>query len=258
MNDRTKGTISVLVLDNSGRYGEPAAAALGAEPNFQLVTSRLGHGEGVQAAKSQRPDVILLGGKVPELTSVIEELDDAVPDSAVVVILQPGEEELARQCTLAGARGYLFKFPQKEELIGSIRELTRRQARRRAQLAAAIMPGVRIDQGRLIAGHGAKGGVGTTTVAVNLAVAMRRQSHRAISLVDASLHGGDVGVALNLRSPQQHRRPGAPPQESGRRVDPGNHGQAPLGGADPARAAPARAGGIRHRRRDSSHPYCCT
>jgi pilus assembly protein CpaE len=46
---------------------------------------------------------------------------------------------------------------------------------------------------------GAKGGIGTSVVAINLAVALSRQD-RKVALVDASLHFGDVGVLLNLQA----------------------------------------------------------
>lgn len=65
-----------------------------------------------------------------------------------------------------------------------------------------IAPSRQADQargdGQIIAIHGAKGGVGATTVAVNLAVALRLETQARIALVDANLYSGDVAVSLNL------------------------------------------------------------
>jgi len=61
------------------------------------------------------------------------------------------------------------------------------------------------DKPRYIVAVGSgKGGVGKSTVAVNLAVALAAHGHR-VGLLDADIHGPDVGVMLGAR-----RRGGAP------------------------------------------------
>ncbi|GIV95786.1 MAG: transcriptional regulator [Herpetosiphonaceae bacterium] len=55
-------------------------------------------------------------------------------------------------------------------------------------------------QGRLIAVLGAKGGVGATTIASNLAVLLRMHTGGQIILCDADLYGGDAGLYLNVTS----------------------------------------------------------
>jgi pilus assembly protein CpaE len=54
--------------------------------------------------------------------------------------------------------------------------------------------------GKLIVIYSPKGGVGCTTIAVNLAIALREKTNPAttIGLMDANLQFGDVGVMLNL------------------------------------------------------------
>ena len=54
------------------------------------------------------------------------------------------------------------------------------------------------EPGRVIAVFGPKGGVGRTTLAVNLAVAAATELGQRTCLVDASFQFGDVGVLLNL------------------------------------------------------------
>jgi len=56
------------------------------------------------------------------------------------------------------------------------------------------------DRGQLIAVRGSKGGVGTTAVATNLAVALHRQTKQPVALVDGDFFAGDVLAALNLES----------------------------------------------------------
>ena len=52
--------------------------------------------------------------------------------------------------------------------------------------------------GRLAVLYGAKGGVGTTTIAINTAIAMGRELRRRTALLDANLQFGDLRVFLDL------------------------------------------------------------
>lgn len=57
-----------------------------------------------------------------------------------------------------------------------------------------------LRRGRIVAVFGAKGGVGKSTIAVNLAVGLKRLCQHKTLLVDADLCFGNVGVLLNLSS----------------------------------------------------------
>ncbi len=52
--------------------------------------------------------------------------------------------------------------------------------------------------GRVLAFYGAKGGVGTTTIAINVAIALHRELGRKVCLVDANLQFGDHRVFMDL------------------------------------------------------------
>jgi pilus assembly protein CpaE len=52
--------------------------------------------------------------------------------------------------------------------------------------------------GRVLALYGAKGGVGTTTIAINAAIALHRELGRKVALVDGNLQFGDHRVFLDL------------------------------------------------------------
>jgi pilus assembly protein CpaE len=56
----------------------------------------------------------------------------------------------------------------------------------------------RANPGRLTVVFSTKGGVGKSTIAINVAVAMARRSHDRVALVDADLHFGDIAVLLGL------------------------------------------------------------
>lgn len=79
---------------------------------------------------------------------------------------------------------------------GMLEVMTRRVAE--ANLAAPKQEEEEKIKGKVIAVFSPKGGVGRTTVAVNLATALRQESGRPVALMDTCFPFGDVGVLVNL------------------------------------------------------------
>lgn len=92
----------------------------------------------------------------------------------------------------AGADDYLTKPFQSQELIYRVRLLLSRSMRRVE--SQAQQP----TRGRIIALFGTKGGVGRTTIGVNLSIALQRRTRGRIALFDADFFFGDVALHLNL------------------------------------------------------------
>src|SRR4029078_9151106 len=92
---------------------------------------------------------------------------------------------------------YLIKPFHPAELLARIKSLLARFAPRDALLA-------RRARVRVFAFCGAKGGVGTTTIAINAAIALHRELGRKVCLVDGNLQFGDhrvfLALGLNRRS----------------------------------------------------------
>jgi pilus assembly protein CpaE len=98
---------------------------------------------------------------------------------------------------LAGARDYLTMPASAEDvgrsIVSVLESEERRQMRARGQTAGWG------PQGSVIAIFGAKGGVGKTTVAVNLAAALVRETGQSIVLVDGDNGFGDVCGMLDMQ-----------------------------------------------------------
>ena len=59
------------------------------------------------------------------------------------------------------------------------------------------------EAGTVVSVIGARGGVGTSTVATNLAISVQQARQReSVALVDLDVQGGDLGLFLDLRAPQ--------------------------------------------------------
>jgi pilus assembly protein CpaE len=107
---------------------------------------------------------------------------------------------------LAGAREFLVKPFSSDELTASIRQVYARERDKltrmtqAAAVAASASTGSPIagEPGRIVAVFSPKGGIGRTTIAVNMAVAAANDLGKKVVLVDGSIQFGDVGVLLNL------------------------------------------------------------
>lgn len=98
----------------------------------------------------------------------------------------------------AGADDYLTKPFEPQELSYRIEVLMRRKGRRGDGSTTSGPP----PRGKILALFGTKGGVGRTTIGVNLAVGLQRRTHGRIVLFDADFFFGDI--ALHLGLPPQH------------------------------------------------------
>jgi len=120
---------------------------------------------------------------------------------------------------LAGAREFLVKPFSSDELTTSIRQiyaLEREKLERFPVAVAAPAASVAdVDPGQIIAVFGPKGGIGRTTIAVNVAVAAASELGQRTALVDGSFQFGDVGVLLNLNPKNKSIADLAPDLEAG-------------------------------------------
>ena len=130
-------------------------------------------------------DVALLDLGLPDSSGIetFERLHEQYPDVPVVVLSGLDDESMAISAVERGAQDYIAKARLSGEmLLRAVRyAISRHEAQARA--VSQAQPG---RQSRVLAFIGAKGGVGTTTVALNIASAL--------------VHKGSSVVAVELRS----------------------------------------------------------
>ena len=192
--------IHVLVLRDElpaigqeGTERDPAGELLPPDARLRVTLAKAAYGEGLRAARQHHPDVIVLDGVLGDPVVLVAELDEALQRTPLLVILDQAERERAHDCVVAGARGCLVRPIDPNTLVRTIVQLHEKAARRRKQLQASTEKGARV-----IAVRGAKGGVGSSVLATNLAVAIRRLTRQRVVLVDGHFFGGDVAVMLDL------------------------------------------------------------
>ena len=190
--------IRVLVADSSAAAREDLRARLAAEPDVEVVgLARDGH-EAVQMAHALRPEVALLAADlaVRDGYQAAEWIAAAGLPTCSILLSADDAGDGLRRAMRAGAREHLAWPSQAARLGAALRAVSEEQRRR--QSAAFAEAGDPQKMTRIIAVSGAKGGVGKTTIAVNLALALLRETGRPTTLVDLYTQFGDVAMLLNL------------------------------------------------------------
>ena len=220
--------IQVLIVDDIPETRDHLAKLLGFEPDVQVIGTASSGADAIEQAIKLLPDVILMDINMPDMDGITatERLSSQVPSAAVVMMSVQGEADYLRRSMLAGAREFLVKPFSSDELTASIRQVysrEREKAGRASAVAAAAALGARnqdpTSEGQVVAVFSPKGGVGRTTIAVNLAVAAASELGKKVTLVDGSFQFGDVAVLLNLNPKDKSMAELVPQLEEGRDTD---------------------------------------
>ena len=192
--------IRVLIADDVSETREILEKALYFEKDIAVIGKAANGREAVQLAKQHQPHVVLMDINMPEMDGIAatEAIMAQVPGTQVIIMSVQNEQEYLRRAMLAGAREYLIKPPDSDELVRSIRHVSKLQVGARRGGGPAEPAAGAPEQGKIIAVFSPKGGAGCTVVAANLAVALRQITNKKVALVDGDIVFGDVGVAMNI------------------------------------------------------------
>jgi pilus assembly protein CpaE len=185
----------VLVVDDDLNIQRVLVFTLKQE-GFEVLVASDG-ATGVEMAKNAQPDLILMDVAMPKLNgyAATQQIRMAEQGHRTPIIMLTSEADVGERVKglRAGADDDIVKPFHPLELMARIKALLARSGGG-TKAEAGDAPAL----GRLAVFYGAKGGVGTTTMAINTAIALVRDAKRSVSLLDANLQFGDLRVFLDL------------------------------------------------------------
>jgi DNA-binding NarL/FixJ family response regulator len=118
----TQAGIRVVIADDHPVVRDGLSALLASVPSVTVAGVAATGREAVRAAVTLRPDVLIMDIQMPELTGVAAagEIARAAPDVAVLMLTMFDDDDSVFAAMRAGARGYVLKGAQQDEIVRAI------------------------------------------------------------------------------------------------------------------------------------------
>ncbi len=211
--DNSKSQITILLVDDIPETRENIKKLLAFEPDFKVIGTAGTGREGVEFAKEHQPDIIIMDINMPDMDGLqaTGHIKRLVPACSVIIMSVQNDSDYMRRAMLAGARDFLTKPINMDELYNTIRAVYKStEEQRRIAVAmqnnAPVMSAIKESgpgerAGHIVAVYSPQGGAGVTTIATNLAAGLMKEGVKVL-LVDGDLQFGDVDVFLALQAQQ--------------------------------------------------------
>ncbi len=187
----------IIVIDPDTDARTDAAHMLAAADLTVVADADYGI-DAVTVAKEHQPDVFLIAMEEPVARAIqtIEMLASAAPQSATIVFSSLADANSVRRAMVAGARDYLIKPLKPEDVQRAVYGVLEKEERMRQQVGGELSEP--IARGTVVTIFGAKGGIGKTTIATNLATSLVRLTNSNVCLVDMDTRFGDVAIMMDV------------------------------------------------------------
>jgi pilus assembly protein CpaE len=190
--------IRIAIVDDTKETRENIKILLGFEKRFIVIGEAENGLQAVELVEKLQPDVVLMDINMPIKDGIkaTEEITLNRPETTVIIMSVQKEQEYMKKAMHVGAREFLCKPFTTEELTETIIRAYEMDIKRKEKVNLT-KPHEKLNS-KVITIYSSKGGVGKTTVASNLAVAIARLTRKRVALVDMDLQFGDIAIILNV------------------------------------------------------------
>jgi len=189
----------ILQVSKNPEIVKAARTILGKEKLLNLLEREVTLDNLFQVIAETKPDVILFDFDFyPQPFDLVDKIVSRFSKSAVVAILSDSETVDLDIVVLSGARAFV-RYPFKRgKLVVTIKRVLQLLDRNQAQPPQAAELKKDDVHSNMFTVFSPKGGVGTTTVATNLAISIHNTFEEEVLLIDGKLMFGHVALYLNL------------------------------------------------------------
>ncbi|MGB8252259.1 MAG: response regulator [Anaerolineaceae bacterium] len=199
--------IRVLIVDDAVDTRDSIKKLLQFDKAIEVIGTIGTAKDAIQMAVEKQPHVVLMDINMPDMDGIAatEAMRKKVPFVQIIILSVQDDLNFMRRAMMAGARDFLTKPPDIDELVSAIHRAYDLAKEEIGKMGSVNVTGMTAGGeaiygsaifGKVVMVYSPKGGTGVTTIATNLAVCLNSPNTHVV-LVDGSLQFGDVTVFLN-------------------------------------------------------------
>jgi DNA-binding NarL/FixJ family response regulator len=133
--------IRVLLADDHAILRKGIAMLIGAQPDMEVIGEAKNGREAAEVARQLKPDVVVMDISMPELNGIegTRQICDELPQTKVLALSMHKDSVYVREILRAGARGYLLKDSEDDDLLKAIRCVSKGQAFLSPEVSDAVL-----------------------------------------------------------------------------------------------------------------------
>ncbi len=189
----------ILIVDSDEEFRKLFRGMLAGEKNYYIVGETADPRAAVEMADHRKPDAVFV-----EVVGLSEGMDVAaeilrrVPTTTVIITCTADACHDVRDTVREAMRIGVKDFLMKPFTVDEFRNAMRNTLGKKRVISVPDAP----SSGHVVAVFATKGGVGKTTLAVNLAVALGEHTGRRVALADMDLEFGNAAALFGGQHPK--------------------------------------------------------
>ena len=193
--------ISILLISKNPFIYEASRSTLAKVGFMNLLTKDVTVLNHMEVIAETKPDVILLDFEFQnQAIELLQQVIAESPKSMVIVIFSEEDMTHSDKVIQSGARAFIQYPYQADNLIVTIKRVMELKVRDEDFLVRVPEIGAETKPRNTFIVFSPKGGVGTTTIAINLAIGLQKALNEDVLLIDGKHLFGHVALSLNLRT----------------------------------------------------------
>lgn len=134
-------TITILIADDHTLFRDGLKALFDSVIDTTVISEATTGAEAIQQAEKYQPDVILMDIQMPDLNGIeaTRQIVQTSPHIGIIIVTMFEDDESLFAAMRAGARGYVLKGADQDEMLRTIRAVARGEALFGPATAARLM-----------------------------------------------------------------------------------------------------------------------